>query len=242
MFRFTNIDHKPTKSTPIYEFLTHPLLPLRQALDPLLSQIGRLDEFIMIAQAACHYPSEHGLDREESASIFLYTMDWGEQSLYRVLNAALRIPNRLVLVPWHGYLKLFYTALEKLPGRHIVLWRGVTDDVKKNFKEDEKLTWWGFSSCSTSLSVIQNFLGPTSTLFLINAENGKDISAYSNFPKEKEVILGLGTRLRVVSDGVNLPSLNIVHLAELLDENQDELLFVPKTIDPNQRTIDTRSK
>jgi hypothetical protein len=239
MFRFTNVDHKPTQVTPIYEFLTHPLLPLRQALDPILSKIDRLDEFIIIAKAACHYPSEHGLNREESASIFLYTMDWGEKSLYRVFNAALRITDRSVLEPWYGYLKLFDTALKKLPSRHLTLWRGVTVNIEKNYKEGEELTWWSFSSCSSSLNVIKNFIGHASTLFLIDGENGKDISAYSNFPDEKEVILDLGTRFRVVSGELNLPALNIVHLAELLDESK---LFVPTTRSPNQLPAIARSK
>jgi hypothetical protein len=223
MFRFTNVDERPTRLPPVYGFRTHPLLPLRQALDPLLSQIDELDGFIKVAKDECHYPSEHGLTREESASIYLYTMDWGEKSLYRVLNAALRVKDRSVLVPWHGYLKLFDTALKKLPSRHMNLWRGINLNISKNFKEDEALTWWSFNSCSSAVKVVKQFLGPVSTLLMVEAKNGKDISVYSNFPDEKEVILGLGTRLRVVSDALDHPSLNVVHLVELSDENEEEL-------------------
>ena len=223
MLRFTNVDHKPTRLPPVYGYRTHPLLPLRQALDPILSRIDELDEFIKIAKTECHFPSEHGLTREESASIYLYTMDWGEQSLYRVLNEALRVKDRSVLVPWHGYLKLFDTALQKLPSLQMNLWRGVNVDISKNFKEGEELTWWSFNSCSSAVKVVKQFLGPVSTLFMIEAKNGKSISAYSNFPEENEVILGLGTRLRVVSDALDHPSLNVVHLVELSDENEEEL-------------------
>jgi hypothetical protein len=79
--------------------------------------------------------------------------------------------------------------LKKLPSRHLTLWRGVTVNIEKNYKEGEELTWWSFSTCSSSLNVIQNFIGHASTLFLIDGENGKDISAYSNFPDEKEVLI-----------------------------------------------------
>ncbi len=58
---------------------------------------------------------------------------------------------------------------------------------------------------------------------MIEAKNGKSISIYSNFPDENEVILGLGTRLRVVSDALDHPSLNVVHLVELSDENEENL-------------------
>ncbi|CAF0965370.1 unnamed protein product [Adineta steineri] len=221
MLRFTNVDLKPTQLPPIYAYRTHPLLPLRQALEPVLSHINQLDEFIQIAKTECHFPSEHGLTREESAAIYIYTMDWGEQSLYRVLNGLLRNKDRTVLVSWHGYLKLFDTALKKLPSQHINLWRGVNLDISKNFKEGEELTWWNITSSSSLVNVVKQFLGPSSTLFLIEAKNGKLIAPYSNFPDENEVILGLGTRVRVVGDPLDFPSLNVVHLVQLLDENDE---------------------
>ncbi|CAF1468412.1 unnamed protein product [Adineta steineri] len=234
MLRFTNVDHKPTRLPPVYGYRTHPLLPLRQALEPILPHIIELDEFIQIAKTECHFPSEHGLTREESAAIYIYTMDWGEQSLYRVLNGLLRINDRTVLVPWHNYLKLFDSALKKLPSHQISLWRGVNVDISKNFKEGEELTWWNITSSSSLLKVAKQFLGQSSTLFLIEAKNGKLISAYSNFPAENEVILGMGTRVRIVSDPLDSSSLNVVHLVELLDKNDEKL---PSTL--SAMNIDT---
>jgi hypothetical protein len=169
-------------------------------------------------------------------------MDWGEQSLYRVLNEALRVKDRSVLVPWHGYLKLFNTALQKLPSVHMNLWRGINVDISKNFKEGEELIWWSFNSCSSSVKVVKQFLGPVSTLLMIESKNGKIISAYSNFPEENEVILGLGTRLRVVSDALDHPSLNVVHLVELSDENEEELSSSLATMSVSQPVKTTASK
>ncbi|CAF1509334.1 unnamed protein product [Adineta steineri] len=223
MLRFTNVDHKPTRLPPVYGYRTHPLLPLRQALEPILPHIIELDEFIQIAKTECHFPSEHGLTREESAAIYIYTMDWGEQSLYRVLNGLLRINDRTVLVPWHGYLKLFDNALKKLPSQHMNVWRGVNVDISKNYKEGEELTWWNITSGSSTLKVVKKFLGQSSTLFLIEAKNGKLISAYSNFPEENEVILGLGTRVHVDSDPLGSSSLDVIHLVELSDKNEEKL-------------------
>jgi hypothetical protein len=207
-----------------------------------MSRINELDEFIKIAKTECHFPSEHGLTREESASIYLYTMDWGDQSLYRLLNEALRVKDRSVLVPWHGYLKLLYTALQKLPSLKQNLWRGVNGDITKNYKEDEELTWWSFNSCSSAIKVVENFLGSVSTLLMIEAKNGKLISAYSNFPQENEVILGLGTRLRVVSDALNHASLKVIHLVELSDENNEELSSSLATMSVSQPVKTAASK
>lgn len=234
MLRFTNIDHKPTRLPPVYGYQNKPLLPLRQALDPIVSKINGLDEFIKIAKQECHFPSEHGLTREESASIYIYTMDWGEESLYRVLNEVLRVKDRSVLIPWHSYLKLFDSALKKLPAYRGSVWRGINVDISTNYKEGEVLTWWHFSSCSSSVKVVKGFLGSVSTLLMIEAKNAKIISAYSNFPEENEVILSLGTRLRVMSDALDHSSLNVVHLSEIVHENEEELSSSIASLNINQ--------
>ena len=221
MLRFTNVDHTMRKLPPIYGYQSHPLLSLRKALNPILSRIDRLDEYITIANRECHFPSEHGLTGDESASIYIYTMDWGEQSLYRVLNETLRVEDRSVLVPWNGYLKLFDTALKKLPSVQESLWRGVNSNVAFAFKKNQNPTWWAISSCSSSVDVVKKFLGETSTLFMIEAKNGKSISAYSKFKQENEVILWLGTRLRMKSGVLDHPSISVVHLLETTDSDGD---------------------
>ncbi|CAF3463692.1 unnamed protein product [Rotaria sp. Silwood1] len=155
---------------------------------------------------------------------FTFTLWIGvTKSLYCVLNTVFREKDRSVLVPSHGYLKLFATALKKLPSLQINLWRSINSDISKNYKENDVLTWWCFSSCSSAVKVVKQFLGSLSTLFMIEAKNGQVISAYSNFPEENEVILPLGTRLCVVCDALDHESLNIVHLSELTDENDQEL-------------------
>ena len=46
--------------------------------------------FIYVRPKKCHYPSEQGLTLDEAAAVYLYTMEWGDSSLHRVMNAALR--------------------------------------------------------------------------------------------------------------------------------------------------------
>jgi hypothetical protein len=200
------------------------LLPLQKALEPISSKLDQLDRFSKIAKNECHFPSEHGLTRDESAAIFLYTMEWGENSFYQVLNRALRAEDRSSLKPWFAYLKLFDTAANKLPTVRQNLWRGVARDITKNFKKGDEFTWWSISSCSTSVNIIKDFLGSNSTLFLIEAVNGKDVSNYTNYPSENEVILCPGTRLRVVSDPLDQPPMHLIHLQEVTDDNDEHVL------------------
>lgn len=218
MHRFTNVDKTPTRLPPVYGFYNHPLLPLPEALAPILTRITGLDRFIRIAINECHFPSEHGLTRDESASIYIYTMEWGEQSVYRILNIELQISDRSVLAPWHGYLRLFDTALQKLPSLQTIMWRGINLDISENYKKGVETTWWNFSSCSTAMSAVKDFLGSTSTLMTIEAKNAKSITVYSNSPREQEVILPLGTRVWVVSDTLKHSSMSFIHLQELSDE------------------------
>jgi len=220
--RFTDIEASPKKLTPVFGYLTVPLVPLLKALEPISSKIDQLDRLGKLAKANCHYPSEHELTREESGAIFLYTIESEDNSFYRVINCVLRAEDRSTLKPWFPYLKLFDTAVQKLPSKRMNLWRGIARDVTKVYKKGDEFTWWAINSCTTSVGVITNFLGPNSTLFLIEAVNGKDISKYTNYPDEEEVILCPGTRLRVLGDPLDQPPMHIVHLKEITDDDNDE--------------------
>ena len=103
--------------TPISGYEDEPLLRLDQACKPLGKILNKeLDQNIKIATWNSTEP-EDGLTPDESASIQLYTMEWKkpEDSLYAVLNQTLRSADRKKLQPWFKYLKLFFTALYKLP-------------------------------------------------------------------------------------------------------------------------------
>ncbi|CAF1168195.1 unnamed protein product [Adineta steineri] len=238
MNRFSDIDCSFKKLTPVYGFRSEKLVTIEKALEPIQSQIANLPYYIQIAKNHCHYPSEHGLTRDESASIYIYTMEWGEQSLYRLLNQALRNENRQLLKVWFPYLKLFDTALNKLPTVKEVVWRGITADIGKDFTKNQIITWWSISSCSLSVNVIKGFLGNkrNSTMFLIEALNGKKVSAYTEYESEDEIILRLGTEFRVKSNALDHPNGSyVVHLIET-DQEHNQTSTLVSSINQMQLT------
>ncbi len=161
---FGDVDLGAKRLPPIYGYYSQPLVPLDRALVSIDPPIDQLSLYIKVAKKNCHFPSEYGLTREESAAVYLYTMEWGDDSFYRVLNQALRSENRPALKQWFAYLKLFDTAVSKLPTVRKCFWRGVNGDISKNFKKNQELTWWGVSSCSTSVDVIKHFVDTNATL------------------------------------------------------------------------------
>jgi hypothetical protein len=178
---------------PIIGFAQEPLLPLVDACAPLRSIISNLLEYVLKAlESTPDYPAD-GLTRDESASIRLYTMEWtGEKSsFYTVLNQTLNTSNRQDLKPWFKYLKLFLTALAKIPcSPPQTVWRGVKKHIREDFSRGTQVTWWGFSSSTASLPVLENdlYLGTTGerTLFSLEVINGRNVRAHSNFDDEDE--------------------------------------------------------
>ncbi|CAF3150188.1 unnamed protein product, partial [Rotaria sp. Silwood2] len=226
MNRYSDIDFTFKNLPAVYGFRSKALVSIGEALEAIVPQIDQLLYYIQVARKHCLYPSEHGLTRDESASVYIYTMEWGDNSLYRVLNRALRSEDRESLKIWFSYLKLFHTALEKLPTVKKVIWRGVPVDIGNNFTKEEIVTWWSVNSCSSSVYVIKDFLGSTAktTLFRIEAVNGKNVSGYTAYENQGEIILGIGTQLRVKSNALDNPQgSHIIHLVEI-DDNDDEPL------------------
>ncbi|CAM4815094.1 unnamed protein product [Rotaria magnacalcarata] len=224
MNRFGDIDASFKRLTPVYGFRSAKYAPIDNALEPIVSQIDALPHYIKTAKKYCHFPSEHGLTRDESAAIYIYTMEWGDTALYRVLNQALRSENRQALKIWFPYLRLFDEALHKLPTVKEVLWRGISLDIGKTFVRNQIVTWWSVNSCSSSVNVIKNFIGKekNSTLFLIEAVNGKKVSGYTEFENEEEIVLPMGSQFRVKSDPLEQSNGSyLVHLIELDDDENE---------------------
>ena len=149
-----------------------------------------------------------------------------DECIYRILNQTLRLEDRTKVRPWFPYLKLFDSAVAKLPTFKGVVWRGVNKDVSQSFKKGQKITWWSISSCSTLVKVISSFLGevPQSTLFNIQCSTGKCIAEYTCYPSENEIILMPGTTFEVVDDPLHHHGgLHIVHLKEINEDDDDEV-------------------
>ena len=199
-------------NNPILDYETSPILTLEDAAQSIIHIVPGLADYVSRAKANCNRDSKL-LTQDESAAIYLYSMP---TSFYSSLNIALRSEARYMLKPWFAFLKLFITALEKLPSTKAVIWRGVSFDATLTLFENEVYTWWNISSCSTKINIVQDFLGESGTLFSIEASHGKDISSFSAVSDEHELILMPGTRVRVKSKSLNLIGcFFVVHLEEI---------------------------
>lgn len=181
-----------------------PLVALEEAIDPLTPILPEVKHMVWIAKEKCSNPRD-GLTRDESAAIVLYTMEGEsqEQCVYAVLNQTIRLEDRRKLIPWFPYLKLLLTALYKLPSFIGVVWRGVRSDLSKQYRKNEIFVWWGFSSCTSNVSILETdqFLGKhgTRTILSIQCSNAKRIGNHSYFSSEEEVLLLPGFHGRVLN-------------------------------------------
>ncbi len=83
-----------------------------------------------------------------------------------------------------------------------------------------KIPWWGVSSCTTDLEVLESnkFLGKHGLRILFSIEyiNGKSIVNHSHFKNiEKEIILMLGSFFQVMGQLNPTPEVHIIHLKEI---------------------------
>lgn len=212
-----------TSFDPILGYADVPLLPLVKACEPLANIIHDISVYVQLALRETSEEPADGLTIDESASIRLYTIEWQHPhpSLYFMLNRALKMADRNELRPYFRYLKLFLTAVVKLPcAPPQTVWRGVTKDLSMNIQPDTELIWWAFSSCTTNMNVLNNnmYLGNTGprTLFSVDGINGRAIRAHSHFVNETEIILLPGTQMVVQSKLDPAPDLHIIHLKQLI--------------------------
>ena len=178
-------------------------MSLEIAVESIIPFCPDVQRRVCIAKANCEEPAD-SLTCDESAAIYLYTMEWEPKSecLYAVLNSTLRAEARHKLKPWFPYLKLLLTALFKMPSHKLVIWRGVPLDLRASYEVGRQYTWWAFSSCTETISTLESdqMLGRMGkrTLFHIDCEKGKKIYPHSNFDLEKEILLLPATQFLVI--------------------------------------------
>jgi hypothetical protein len=185
---------------PISGYAREPLLPLEEACEPLIPIVPRLQAHVWVAKQNSKNPAD-GLTQDESAAIRLYTMEW---------DAGVDEPRSSL------YSQLNRTKIPSAPRQTV--WRGVRKDHTEDYPPGEEATWWSFSSCTSSLSVLESdlYLGNvgTRTLFSIETLNGRSIRAHSYFQVEDEILLLPGTYFEVKSRLNPAPDLYIVHLQQ----------------------------
>jgi hypothetical protein len=210
---------------PMVGYAEEPLPPLFKACAPLTNILHDLTFYIQMALNETPEQPPDGLTIDESAAIRLYTIEWERphRSLYSMLNHTLKYDDRDHLRPYFKYMKLFLTALAKLPCvPQLTVWRGVTKNMSAEFPAGTPVTWWAFSSCTTALTVLENnmYLGTIGnrTLFSVEAINGRTVRAHSHFDTEDEIILLPGTYMIVQSQFSPAPDLHIIHLKQVIPE------------------------
>ncbi|CAF3722899.1 unnamed protein product [Rotaria sp. Silwood1] len=219
--RFFDLGQEPTQILlPIEGYELTKLVTLEEAVQPLLSIVNDLPRRVWICKSNCKHPAD-SLTSDESASIQLYTLEWApsEKSLYYILNSTLRDKNRDKLKPWFSYLKLFLTGLYKLPSVQATIWRGIKGDISQQFEKDGTFVWWGLSSCTDSIDILQSsqFLGTTGARTLISIEciNGKMIKRHSIYDGENEILLMPASYFQVCGKINSGHGLNIIHVKEI---------------------------
>ena len=221
--RFTDLCDEPVNHllSPIKGYQDQKLVSLNEAAQSISQFFNEIEDNVFVALHNCQKPPD-GLTQEESASIHLYTMQFdGGPSLYLLLNQSLRAENREELTPWFPFLKLFLTALYKLPSHSKTVWRGIKNvDLSSKYKKGIKFAWWGVSSCTIDIEVLESnaFLGKTGlrTIFSIECMNGKSVVNHSYFKNtEKEIILMPGSYFEVIGQLNPAPQLHIIQLQEI---------------------------
>lgn len=203
-----------------YEYL--PLVSLEESVMPLVVISPNIQTYVYMAKENNSRLSIDDLTLDESAAICLYSMEWEphDQCLSRILNQSLRSKDRQKLNSWYLYLKLLLTALTHLPSIFDAkIYRGIKLDLSNDYPQGKKFIWWGFSSCTASLSVLQSikFIGKTGirTMFVIECQSGKNISQHTYFQSEEEVLIPPATRFVVTSCENPSNGFHIIYLKEI---------------------------
>ncbi|CAM4849397.1 unnamed protein product, partial [Rotaria magnacalcarata] len=196
----TLVELQDINRCPIYGYQHLPLQSLEEATKPIVPFVPNLVEKVALAKRKCNKNSTT-LTLDESAAIYLYTMPI---SFFYCLNKSLRAENREELKPWLPFLKLFMSALEKLPSSRTVVWRVISKNITSDINRGEIQTWWSVNSCSIDPNLLKLYYGKESTIIRIQPLHGKDISLLSAFQSECEIVLPPGTRLRVQNGAFNI--------------------------------------
>jgi hypothetical protein len=200
--RFVDLYEEPKRQlAPIKGHEKMPLVSLEKAIEPISHLFDDINQYVWTAKNNCQNPEE-GLTQDESASIYLYTMEFKPgPSLYQILNKMLRSEKRGDLKQWFLYLKLFLTAMHKLPSHQCKVWRGLCNiNLTLQYKNGEEFVWWGISTCTLSVDVLKNdqffVKHRIRTICSIECKNGKQISSHS-YSKKEEIILLPGSCFHV---------------------------------------------
>ena len=185
----------------------------RAALAPMLANMVQASSRIVTAadvQALCQ---QRGLTLVHAQCIAVYTMDarqFGgarEDSVFFVFNATMRAGDSEQVQRWSAFTKLFCDALEKLPSVSCAVYRGLDQpltQVSHLYVKGSTVYFNSVTSTTTDkVDTLQQFGkgadGRPGTLLRIAATDVKNISMFSAFPNESELVASLNSSYRVAT-------------------------------------------
>jgi len=142
--------------------------------------------------------------------------------LFKKINNMLISRNINQINPWKSFLYYLLSGINKLPMKketaYRVLDRPITE-LSKQYQKGSKICWIGFTSTILSKDVMKYFVDEQNkkgTFMMINIIEGRDISAFSLFPDEAELLL--------------LPNSQFM-VDEILSDQMKKQFDIPSTMD-----------
>jgi hypothetical protein len=156
-------------------------------------------------------PLPSNLTADELFALVAYSHDAGtrstDENLYFQLNKHLRTRDatarQVFLHTWGGYTHYLLKGMSRLSDYEGDGYRGYPDKatVFAQYKVGRPVQWGAFTSVSTSFSASKLFTNQADgVVFKIRISSGKDISPYSFFPSEREILLSPALRFFVSSE------------------------------------------
>ncbi|CAF0880575.1 unnamed protein product [Adineta ricciae] len=223
----------PTCNLPRIEgYENERITTLEKAVQPIIPFVPDVMEMVSLVKVKCQQPKDN-LSIDEGSAIMLYTFEepYLKPSFFGVLNDKLRTANRQELRPWFLYLRLVIHALAKLPSTTCrMIYRAVNKDLGDQYPQGKLVTWWPFSSCTTTVHVLTTFLGENGagTIFNIECDSGKSVSQHSYFDSENEILLYPARQFQVLSSVKTGGQNRIIQLREV--QPRPPLIQIPKAL------------
>ena len=148
---------------------------------------------------------------DEVVAVVLYTMEETprEQSLYYLMNQALRSMDRGGVREWRDFIWLLLHAMKKIPiPEERSVYRGLKFEPgyagkKPNLTVGHEVMWSAFSSTATTINVMQDFVGRSGERILYDIKLtepvARKLQAFSLFPNENELLLPPNFSFKIVA-------------------------------------------
>jgi hypothetical protein len=73
-----NTINNDLKLCPIFDYENEIIVSLEKSIELIEYLFNSLRNYVKIAKDHCYYPNKNGLTRDQSASIYLYSMEWDD--------------------------------------------------------------------------------------------------------------------------------------------------------------------